>query len=50
MAFDGSSLKYHVLNKAVGKVRESACYTSATLDGDWKEEFEVDYKKRHRRR
>lgn len=45
----GMAINYHVLNKAVSKVRKYACCPSVALDDDWKDEIERDYEKRHRK-
>ena len=46
---EGTAVNYKVLSQAVSRVREAECCASVALDVDWKEEIEVDYKKRHRK-
>jgi len=45
----GTELNYRVLSKAVSRVRMcSAADMDEALAGDWKEEIEADYSKRHK--
>ena len=45
---EGIAVNYKALSEAVSRVREAECCATAALGGDWKEEIEADYKKRHR--
>ena len=45
----GTEVNYRALNKAVSRVRDSACCAAVALDDDWKAEIEEDYKERHRK-
>ena len=45
---EGTAVNYKALSKAVSQVREAKCCSFMALSGDWKEEIEEDYKKRHR--